>query len=913
MTTFGRLPGGVRTRTSIIAGALLVSSIAASHFTAFRTHVRLVSDRVGLSLTVNGRTIRGGRPAGPVRAIRIDTFNSVFPMGGETLTLRQGSRTLLQDRLPQRFQVSHGPYEPLGDWSLDPPAGSGTVYERSVLASGDFTLEATFTGRCVEYTSIVLASEPIIRAQFRRGLLNNDFVLNVGDRVVAVDALISPLPQMGRDVLDLVLHGIISGCALVLLFEVARSVLSRRRKRDGDLLTRTWSQLKSRWPAVTALGLTLISLGIRLWMSRSVLEGLPHTPDEVAYMLQAKWMLADRLYQAPAPIAEYLSVPFTYVRDGKWFAMYPIGWPLILAIGEGVGLPWIVSPICGALYVFLLYLIGKELYGEVVGLAAAVLATFSPMAILMSASFLSHASAALLIALFLWLHLVGRRRRSPWIGALSGVSLGFAFSIRPVTAIAVAVPFALLLLGEVRRSAERPDAVRRSVAFILGGLAGSAPVLISNHMITGHALSFAYGWGANVSFSWKNLPLGLMYLDATAASVIPATFGWGWGVLSGWPILSLTLAFACAALVLGRARPYDVFLAVFLVTLPLSFVTWGFHGLHGYGPRFYFEALLGLYLLTAYGFLLLAGIDAKKRPVQLRSGRGVAMLALGLFSLLTFSTVATLLPRLNLYKSYNGVNRTLENEIARQGLRKALIVLADGDWFPWGAASNLLNADLHADLAFAASQPDNRRLLAFYPDRPVYVWSRDRLTPSPPPLASPIPPIPTSPASPARMATFLGWWLSLSAFAAGAMVLLTRRSDTPATPAVVPPSAASPPRDRPAETSADLFQRPEVPLLPVRPMRAAAGLVSAYLGQALLTPGALLPPSALAGLSERQLFHAGWILLLVGAVLFGTAWPSFRLPRRTPIGPPVGARAGSAEPAPSTEKSSPVRSRTFWR
>ena len=54
------------------------------------------------------------------------------------------------------------------------------------------------------------------------------------------------------------------------------------------------------------------------------------------------------------------------------------------------------------------------------------------------------------------------------------------------------------------------------------------------------------------------------------------------------------------------------------------------------------------------------------------------MLALGLFSLLTFSTVATLIPRLHLYKGYNGVDGSLENEIARQGLRKALIVLADG-------------------------------------------------------------------------------------------------------------------------------------------------------------------------------------------------------------------------------------------
>ena len=249
------------------------------------------------------------------------------------------------------------------------------------------------------------------------------------------------------------------------------------------------------------------------------------------------------------------------------------------------------------------------------------------MAILMSSSYLSHGSAALMIALFLWLFLVGRRRGSLPILCLSGASLGFAFGIRPATAVAIACPFAALLLSELLRSKEKSVTLRHLWAFIMGGLFGSLPVLISNHLITGSAFSFAYSYGAGRSFSVQYSPSALMYLDATVASVLPAIFGWGWGILSGWPILSLSLAFACVPFLLRRPRAFELLFAAMFIALPLSFLTWDAHGLHGYGPRFYFEAFLGIYLLTAQGFFLLGGVDATRSRPRLRWGRNVAIFA----------------------------------------------------------------------------------------------------------------------------------------------------------------------------------------------------------------------------------------------------------------------------------------------
>jgi len=792
-------------------------------------------------------------------------------MGGERLAVRQNGRLLFDDRLPRRFPVTQSRYAPLGDWYLDPNTGGGIVYERRIdPAARDVTIEATLTGRCLEYTSIVLMAEPPVYAQFRRGLLNNDFLLNVGGQVIAVDALVSPLPQMALDALDLLLRSLLAGCLLVLSFAFVRWLLSPREHRSRAFVRRSWSGVQRHWPALVAGGLALIALAIRLWVSGRVLEALAHTPDEVAYMLQSKWIVSNNVYEVTSPIQEHLSVPFTYVRDGKWFSMYPIGWSLLLAIGQLVGLSWIVSPVCGAIYVLLLFLIGRELYGDLVGLAAAALGALSPMAILMSASYLSHASAAMMIALFLWLYLVGRRRNSFWLCGLSGASLGFAFAIRPMTALTVALPFAFIVLWEFSRSKEKREMLRQSAAFLVGGVLGSAPVFISNQMITGHAFSFTYAYGANVSFSSQNLPAGLMYLDATAASVLPAVFGWGWGTLSGWPILSLTLAFAYVPFLVGRARRIDGLLAAFLIALPLSFLTWGFHGLHGYGPRFYFEAFLGIYLLTSQGFFLLAGVEAERTPVEFRRGKTVAFAAIGLLGLLVFSGASTLRSRMQLYRGYNDVDGSLERAIASEAVKKALILFPGDDWYAWGAASNLLKADLHADIAFAVSRGDNSKLFAFYEDRPVYRWTANHLVLMRAAMPSEGRPPPASPPSPGRATTLFGWWLVLSAVGIGGSVLLRRGTlSGPALPAAasseVPAFEGASPRGRP-------LVRSKLDLPPVRPLKAAIGVLSAYVGQIFLAPGGLAHRFPLFGSLERQLFHVGWLLLLFGAFLFGSAW-----------------------------------------
>lgn len=855
-------------RMSVLVG-LLVALAFLSVFSAFRTRLLLTNVGGELSLTANGRTIRAPGRIARVDRIEIQTLDSVYPMGGETLRIEQGGRVVLEERLPDRFRVKRGRSAPLGDWFIDPSAGRGTVYERDLSLTGDFTLEVTFKGRCTEWTSVVLHGDSPAMIQFRRGLLNNDFALTVGGRLLALDPLISTSPQMALNALDILVRCVMLGCALVLVFALLRRLSAAHLHRFG-----TWK----RHVVTVAVGATvLVALLLQLWVSREILERVAHTPDEVAYMVQAKWLTANRLYQPSPPIADHLAVPFTYYRDGKWFGMYPVGWPLLLAVGEALRAPEVVAPVLGALYVLVVFLIGKELYGKVAGLVAAVLAALSPMAILMFASYLSHGAAALLIALFLWLFLVARRRESLWLFGLAGASLGYAFAIRPMTAVAVAVPFLLLLLWELRRSGQSAARYRGHAALVVGGIVGALPALVANQLTTGSPFTFAYSYGAQASFSMQNLPAGLLYLDATAASVLPAIFGWGWGILSGWAILGLSLAFACVPFLIRRPGRFEVLLGMIFLALPLSFLTWGFHGLHGYGPRFYFEAFLAVYILTARGFLLLGGIESEREPVTFRWGAGPAVLSVTLLVLLTLSTAVTLPSRMRLYKGYNWVNGALESAIAQGGIRRALILFPDENWFSWGAASRLLPPDLRDDLVFAVSRPDNSKLAAFYGDRPAYTWN-GVLAPATLPPGGPAPRTESPQPSIPGLTTLLGWWLAAAVAITAAVLgiarlaagwnwrILRTRLPGPVSSGVPPPSEPSPPEP----------SRPPGPAPPAlsrgRALSAIAAVLIAYAGQSLLVSGPLAQWLARTGIAPARHFHLGWLLLVAGAIVFAVAW-----------------------------------------
>jgi hypothetical protein len=231
-------------------------------------------------------------------------------------------------------------------------------------------------------------------------------------------------------------------------------------------------------------------------------------------------------------------------------------------------------------------------------------------------------------------------------------------------------------------------------------------------------------------YGLANLPFGIQNMDAILASTVPALYGWGWGSSWVWIFQALPLAFAWIPFLLRRAGRSEVVLLGVVACVVAGHLLTRAHGLHGFGPRYYFDAFFALYLLTARGVLELGriGADAADAARSRAAGsRATAAAAALLLVVLCLPAALALPERLRLYHGYNGVDGSLERAIAEAGLERAIVVFGGDDWQDWAMASRHMTGQLAGDLVFARSLDDNSALWAAYPDRPVWTWKEGRL------------------------------------------------------------------------------------------------------------------------------------------------------------------------------------------
>ena len=207
-----------------------------------------------------------------------------------------------------------------------------------------------------------------------------------------------------------------------------------------------------------ALLLCICSLIANFRVAASVFEDLPHLEDEITYTWQAK-VIADGSLRIPSPQSTVsFQVPFVIDHLGWRFGKYPPGFPVLLSFGVRLGVRDWINPGIAALSLWLIYLLGKKIFGERTGLVAAFLTAISPFYLINSANLLSHAwslflSCALALA---WLDLFFYSTSVPsWLlTTVAATSLGALVLTRPWTAVGVALPFALHGLGMQAASAE---------------------------------------------------------------------------------------------------------------------------------------------------------------------------------------------------------------------------------------------------------------------------------------------------------------------------------------------------------------------------------------------------------------------------------------------------------------------------
>ena len=196
-----------------------------------------------------------------------------------------------------------------------------------------------------------------------------------------------------------------------------------------------------------ALLISILAVLAAFLVTDRVFERMAHIEDEMAYAWQAQAISHGYLTLPSPPNPKSFLVPFVVDYNGQRFGKYPIGWPVILALGERLGIPYLINPILAGLGVWLTYQLGKRLFSETVALLAAGLTATSPFFLLNSGSLLNHPLGLVLTIIFTlsWLDAFHNPGFSPrWLPALAaGAILGLLALTRPLTAVCVALPFAI--------------------------------------------------------------------------------------------------------------------------------------------------------------------------------------------------------------------------------------------------------------------------------------------------------------------------------------------------------------------------------------------------------------------------------------------------------------------------------------
>ncbi|MCB9832918.1 MAG: glycosyltransferase family 39 protein [Planctomycetes bacterium] len=369
--------------------------------------------------------------------------------------------------------------------------------------------------------------------------------------------------------------------------------------------------LRRRLPILAALFVTTVAALIS-WF---VFDRVPHVPDGLAYLFQAK-TIAGGSFAAPAPpVPEAFQVYLMDVRGGQWYAVTNPGFPLLLALGVKLGCAWLVNPVLGGLTILASHALMRRLLDRRWADLGVILLACSPWFLFLSASLMTHLATQFFATLGAVLAIDARRAGRADQGFASGAAFGFVFLIRPLDGLLLGfVGGAILLVGWWR---ERQPRFAVLVAFALGALAVSSVLLMFSRALTGHWLEppinayIAELWPGSTNRLGFGPEVGNPPQRWGPLDPIP---GHGWRdvllnsnqnlanlqlELFGWPIGSLALlAFLVAR---GRLDRLSRLLLALLLLLLVGYNLYWFSGGPDFGPRYWFSMILPLVILSLRG------------------------------------------------------------------------------------------------------------------------------------------------------------------------------------------------------------------------------------------------------------------------------------------------------------------------
>jgi 4-amino-4-deoxy-L-arabinose transferase-like glycosyltransferase len=350
-------------------------------------------------------------------------------------------------------------------------------------------------------------------------------------------------------------------------------------------------------------------LGGSVFTAITLFDRMPHILDAVSYTFQAKTFAGGDLWVPAPPVEGAFPTPFTVQRDGRWYSQYPPGTGAVLAPGYLASVPWLVEPLLAAGAVLLIALAAWRQYDRSTAVLTLLLLAMSPFLLLVAGAYLSHVPAlffasVVLVAATRYAEAPSRR----WM-VLLALGLGLTFLTREIVAVFYGLSVALVGFGwglHRRGRAAVADAVVGGLILVgaLGLYLGYNAALTGSPFVLPR-LQFnprdVYGFGVGVGFYGEHtVASGLVNAEEQLTSLGFYLAGWPYGFSLG--VLLLPLA-------TRRWGRWDGVHGLLVGLFVLGYVAEFYHGIV-LGPRYYFEALPSLAILTARGFVSLTGAVA---------------------------------------------------------------------------------------------------------------------------------------------------------------------------------------------------------------------------------------------------------------------------------------------------------------
>jgi hypothetical protein len=435
------------------------------------------------------------------------------------------------------------------------------------------------------------------------------------------------------------------------------------------------------------------------------------TDDELTYDLQAKILLAGKLYVTP-PVENGFNNVFILPGD-KMTGKYNLGHPLVLAAGMLIGSPYVLPVLFGGLLILMIYSINMLLYKDRrQAFLSSLLLLISPFFYFTGATRLSHTTTAFSLTLFMLLFLklrendVGPGRGLYW-SLVAGLAAGFAFNVRPLTAVGFLLPFFILVLGDIVRKRNRH--LLRYLIIGAGFIAVIGFSLWYNKQITGSYVHFPFtqydpreqllGSRYNLAQSFSNLAVNAVKMNS---------------FLFGFP-LSLFFIFIYAFQREKSASDKLVF--GILGSFCFFYLSYYGPGVSDTGPLYYYELLVPIIILSARGILWLHDWLRTSAP-KWRTYAGNFLLISVLISVPTFWLERSLY-LINLTNAVAEPYRAIRESQVHNAL--VFIQSWPNKGFVFGFRNN--SPDFTDDVILCRLQKgeDNLKVMARFPTRRPYV------------------------------------------------------------------------------------------------------------------------------------------------------------------------------------------------